>query len=136
MSDSKQVLILTASYDALEALKTFVEQSAPSASVQIVSQIHLALHELCANIIRHAYAGHSGQIELTAERGSGVIQYVVRDTAPRAYVAPPEITAPDPVSLPEGGWGIYIVHQVMNRVEYQRFSDGNEWRLTKDLSAF
>jgi serine/threonine-protein kinase RsbW len=128
-----QTLTLPASLDALAALHPFVQSASPSLSEPLVSQIVLAVHELCTNIIRHAYAGADGEIYMEATWKPGSITFLIRDHAPRAFTLPRTIVQPDPASLPEGGWGIYIVHKVMNQVEYRRLHNGNEWILKKYL---
>jgi anti-sigma regulatory factor (Ser/Thr protein kinase) len=67
-------------------------------------------------------------------RSSDRIQFTIHDTGSQAYSSPTFVEPPDPESLPESGWGIYIVHQVMDRVEYRRLSSGNEWYLEKRLT--
>ena len=135
MSTVTHSLTLPASYDVLDQLKPFVEKTAIPAPTLEVARLVLAIHELCANIIRHAYDGQNGTISLVAERTPDRVQYRVRDYAPRGYTPPPRPSMPDPLTLPESGWGIFILHEVMTVVEYRRLPDGNEWLLIRELPA-
>jgi serine/threonine-protein kinase RsbW len=128
-------LTIPARYEALNELGPFVQAAASPAHSRVVTQMTLAVHELCANIIRHAYDGNEGMIYLEAARKPEWVEYLIRDHAPRGYTPPKHIALPDPLSLPEGGWGIFIVHEVMTTVEYRRLPDGNEWMLGKKLST-
>jgi sigma-B regulation protein RsbU (phosphoserine phosphatase) len=127
-------LILPATYAALDGLKPFIAALVDAAAEKTLSQIVLAVHELCINIVEHAYAGTEGEIRIEAVRSSDRIQFTIHDTGSQAYTSPTFVEPPDPESLPESGWGIYIVHQVMDRVEYRRLSSGNEWYLEKRLT--
>ncbi|HLU09532.1 MAG TPA: SpoIIE family protein phosphatase [Oceanobacillus sp.] len=126
-------LVLPARFEVLEGLKPFITELTAPVPEKIQSQIILALHELCINIVSHAYAGAEGEIQIEAVRYSDRIQFTIHDTGPHAYILTNSVDAPDPANLPEGGWGIYILHQVMDRVEYRRLSASNEWYLEKRL---
>ncbi|MEO1443463.1 MAG: ATP-binding protein, partial [Chloroflexota bacterium] len=43
------------------------------------------------------------------------------------------IDGPDPLDLPEGGMGMFIIHQTFERVDYARTDDGNLWTLEKRI---
>src|SRR5262245_34030148 len=112
---TSRILTVPADLKTIENMTDFVESIVVDYPSQLRSQIVLAIHELCLNIVEHAYAGATGEIELNADDENGILNVVVRDYAPNAYVASDEITAPDPLDYPEGGWGLYILHQVMDK---------------------
>jgi anti-sigma regulatory factor (Ser/Thr protein kinase) len=93
----------------------------------------LALHELCTNIIRHGCASAEGIIVIEGRREPQAITYVVRDTATHPFSPPPDISLPDPHSLPQGGWGMYILYRLMDQIEYRRVGSGSEWILKRYL---
>lgn len=95
--------------------------------------IALAVHELGANIVRHAYAGTPGAIGIDVTLAPGRLTIVCRDRAPNRYTPPACVRPPDPHDLPEGGWGLYLIYQIIDQVDYQPQPDGNEWRLVKRL---
>lgn len=127
-----QKLLLTANFNQLERLAPFIQQAAPLSGAAL-TQVVLAVHELCANIVEHAYAGLPGEINVEVVCESDLLIIIIRDSAPRAYAAP-SIQKPDPLTLPESGWGMYILDQIMDHVDYRRAPFGNEWRLWKLLN--
>lgn len=126
-------LTMPAEFGALEQLQPYLDHLIGTAPDRTRSEVMLAIHELCTNVIEHGYAGVEGSIIIRANVEAGVFTITLRDHAPNAYETSREIAAPAPDSLPEGGWGMFIVHQVMDEVHYTRHADGNEWRLTKTL---
>ena len=92
-------------------------------------QIELCIAEAATNAIRHAYhgkPGHQVAVSLSADNGELLVE--VSDTG---TVMPPEHQQTlrsgskawdgqpvDRRSLPEGGRGLEIIHQVMDRVSY------------------
>jgi len=97
-------------------------------------KIVLALQELFVNIVEHAYDGTDGDIRLNIEWEAQQLRIQVVDRAPKAFTPPAEITPPDPFSLPEGGMGLYILHQSFDEVSYSRQHDENIWHLQKTLT--
>lgn len=128
------VITLDASYAELSRLDEFMHRLLPPPLDVLRPAVQLAVHELCINIIEHAYAGSTGTITISGEIREQVLTLILRDTAARIYdppALPPD--TPSPVLLPEGGWGMAIVHTTMDLVTYQPLPTGNEWRLTKRL---
>lgn len=101
--------------------------------VKPLTEIVLAVQELCVNIVKHAYAGTSGDIQIQIDWSNDLLQMVFDDQAPHAYNTAQAITPPDPLGLPERGMGLYVIHQVFEEVVYTRLQVGNQWRLTKKL---
>src|SRR5258708_15293520 len=102
-----------ADLEALEQLTPFIESIARTASGRMQHQLALAVHELCVNIIQHAYAGTTGQITLQAECYQHGLCLSVYDSAPNAFRNVFR-RAPDPLDLPGSGWGVGIFHRVMD----------------------
>lgn len=100
---------------------------------EVEAAVVLGIQELCINIVRHAYAGAAGSIQFQIERSSDTLQFTIHDTGQNAYQPTREITAPDPLDLPESGMGLFIIHQTFDRVDYERLPDGNRWVLVKTL---
>ena len=123
-------LTIPAELEALEQLDGFIAQLTEGRDARLRTQLTLAVHELCMNIVQHAYEGETGSIQVDAETDAQRIQFVIQDTASIAYEESP-VVAPDPLSLPEHGWGMVILERVMDSVDYQRAEHGNRWHLTK-----
>ena len=96
--------------------------------------LRLVIQELGTNIVRHAYNGLTGTIEAHFKREGVQLIMEFRDFAPNSFTAPDEIILPNPESLPSGGWGLYLIHQGVDKVTYERLADGNLWKLLKTLS--
>ncbi|HAJ38102.1 MAG TPA: ATP-binding protein [Chloroflexi bacterium] len=94
----------------------------------------LALHELCVNIIKHAYAGEKRQFSVVFDLmyDPTRIQIDTYDNGGRfnldAWQSP---NLDDP---PIHGLGIYLMRQLMDEVSYESLPTGNHWRLVKLLS--
>ena len=123
-------LTIPATLDALAQITPFIEKMTPSASDRLRTQLVLAVHELCVNIVQHAYNGTEGMIELTAECDDRNLQLFTYDSGPFAYQQT-EVIAPDPLDLPESGWGLVILERVMDEVHYERLESINQWHLVK-----
>jgi anti-sigma regulatory factor (Ser/Thr protein kinase) len=90
----------------------------------------LAVNEACANIHRHAYAGRrDGTIEFRLEMQGETLRIRIRDFGSRFH--PGEYRTPDPDELSESGYGLFLIHSLMDEVEYVRKKAGTELRLAK-----
>jgi len=95
-------------------------------------ELELAVSEVLTNIVQHAYGGRGkcgeirGEFRLEADR----IQVdAYDDGAPFELAAVP---APDPHRPREGGYGVHIIRQLMDEVDYWPSTEaGNHWRLVK-----
>ncbi len=92
----------------------------------------VALSEALANAHRHGYAGTpSGPIDLEAETAGGFVRVSVRDHGagfdPAAW-RPPELGKPL-----EGGYGLVLIQQLMDRVEFPDVDRGTEIVMWKRL---
>jgi serine/threonine-protein kinase RsbW len=89
------------------------------------------VHEACANIIEHAYRFSEGRIavhiSLCEQPDSIVIDLF--DTGEKAVldeVRPPNLNEPQ-----IKGYGLFLIQQLMDSVEYLSEAEGNHWRLEK-----
>ncbi len=115
-----------------EACRSLPSLPAPPASDDFVYLVELAVSEICTNIIQHAYLMTSGEIRGSLILLSNGIQIDLYDDGegfdPDAIPAP----SPEPDILNEGGYGLHIVRQIMDSVQYQADTPkGNHWRLIK-----
>lgn len=107
------------------------------AMVKWLIQVQLAVTEVVSNIIIHAYADWHGEIHglitlypdrLEIELVDSGIAFDMRD------VIRPEVDDLD--NLAEGGYGLSIIHDVMDEVVYQRVADRhNYWKLGRRLTT-
>jgi serine/threonine-protein kinase RsbW len=95
--------------------------------------IELAVHEACVNIIMHAYAETTGRIQMTITLSENPcrLEILLQDTGKAGSLE--ELAAPDPGELRERGYGLFLIKQLMDSVEYFPQNGNNRWRLVKNL---
>ena len=121
--------------DALEAFDAF--RSRCALGHDAAWPVQVALDEVLANIVGHAYGGRSdGVIDLDFTLTSSTLVVTVCDDGP----------AVDPLALPEpdtalplearqpGGLGIRLVTHLMQQVEYSRRDGRNRLVLIRELA--
>jgi serine/threonine-protein kinase RsbW len=108
--------------------------------------VELAVHEVCTNIVEHAYAGMPGgdiAVALTLETKEGEPRRAQSQASTRRLVVELQDTGRpfDPQAAPavnldlpqEGGYGLYLAQTLLDEVRYERRTGCNVWRLTKHL---
>lgn len=100
----------------------------------IVYNIQLAVHEVCTNIIEHAYeydARMPVQLSFYVSRNENRLEIILRDQGNK--FDPSKVVAPELGTAQERGLGLFLVHELMDSVDY--FHDGiwNRWTLVKKL---
>jgi serine/threonine-protein kinase RsbW len=103
----------------------------PEAAI-LTYNVQLAVHEICTNIVEHAYQNTAtNRIAMTISLAAQPQRLVVelRDTG-RAFdlaaVQTPTLDNPQ-----EGGYGLFLVRELMDEVSYDPQPGNNRWRLTK-----
>lgn len=105
------------------------------AAPDLVERAELLLAEILNNIAEHAYGGTTpGRIELRCALGPAGLVITVRDWGrplPHALLRPPcTADPPQPTcavdSLPEGGFGWSIIHQMAQKLRAYREVDCNQ----------
>jgi serine phosphatase RsbU (regulator of sigma subunit)/anti-sigma regulatory factor (Ser/Thr protein kinase) len=94
---------------------------------QIAAKIELAIHEICVNIVEHAYEGGGGSIGLTVHRSGDFLHFGILDNGIGFDFG--RVTEPDPLNPSVRGYGLMIVRQLTKSVEYSHGADRNEWTL-------
>jgi anti-sigma regulatory factor (Ser/Thr protein kinase) len=88
------------------------------------SEILVACGEACANVVRHAYATAPGDMVLEARIAEGQLDVTVRDQG--GWRAPVDRG---------GGWGLQLIHGLMDSVDVDRGTDGTVVRMRRRLTA-
>ncbi len=88
---------------------------------RLIYDLQLAVDEACINVIRHAYDGSDGEIEVSIDLTDKGVQAVIRDWG--AAFDPLSVPEPDvSASLHErtpGGLGLFLMRNVMDQVDFQ-----------------
>jgi serine/threonine-protein kinase RsbW len=101
-------------------------------------QVKVCIAEAVNNAIIHAYGRQGGQpVEVEVERSADRVVCRIADFGKPmpegALRQKPQLDycPKDVARLPEGGMGLYIMHQVMDRVEYESKNGRNVLTLTR-----
>ena len=133
----RRILTLSNKVSELEKLTLFIDDVCESAGVDIATamSINLAMEEAVSNIIFYAYPGGETEHTITVRyaRKDHELHFDIYD---RGVPFDPTARAEADVSLSAeerkiGGLGIFLVKQIMDRVEYERRGDENILKLTK-----
>jgi serine/threonine-protein kinase RsbW len=120
------------------SIKAIIEQIEVIAERDIVTHnVVLAVHEICANIVEHAYAEKKGRIEifvdLAMEPGRIIIDLIDKGKPFDINSVP----LPDLDNAPVRGYGLFLARELMDEVIYQpgipSGKNSNLWRLKKTL---
>jgi serine/threonine-protein kinase RsbW len=97
------------------------------------STAEIVLAEVLNNIVEHAYAGHSGMIDIVLAVADGGLVVQTRDDGaalPDRVLAQPSILPATTVDdLPEGGFGWYLIRTLSNDLAYRRSDSCNHLTL-------
>ena len=97
--------------------------------------LELAVVEAATNVVRHAYGGRGGRLELELARDGNALAISVVDSGvpfdPTRLPAPREPDPGDPSTWPEGGMGLPIIRASCDDLRYR--SEGGRNRLTLHL---
>lgn len=122
-------LTVTATMDQIPVITAFVEEELERRQCppKIRLQLELVIDELISNIVRYAYGDDGGDITVQLEWEEDPAAVVLTFVDQGVPYDPLQRQDPD-VSLPaeqrqNGGLGIFLVKQLMDRLEYQ-FTDG------------
>ena len=132
------VLEIIAEEIYLETVAKFIENTLESAvfpddAEMKIFSVKLSIHEACVNIIEHAYKGLPGPIrlEVTLDRISKKVQLDLYDQGAPAHLD--EINPPNLDKPQIKGYGLFLMQQLMDSVDYFHESGTNHWRLVKQL---
>lgn len=132
-------LSIPASLDKLSTLRHWLEETLRSHSSLGVSDeqvfhIQLAVQEAAVNVVRHSgFADTNQAIDVTVTIADQIVAIeLLYEGVEFGGTAPP----PDFDSPGEGGFGLFIISQAMDEVEYGRSTSSRNFiRLKKQLST-
>jgi serine/threonine-protein kinase RsbW len=98
-----------------------------------IYQLQLAIHEVCNNVIEHAYGDETGQLQVQITIPSAT-QPLVVDLFDNGAPFDPAELAPQALTEPRvAGYGLFLAHQLLDEVTYSRTAEVNHWRLVKAI---
>lgn len=96
--------------------------------------LELAIQEIGVNIATHAYAEQNGRIQMVATLDQQPPRIVIKLQDTGKSFDPHQVPTPRLGELQEHGFGLFLVHQLMDKVEYRPGDNGNFWQLEKNVS--
>lgn len=126
--------------ESLQDFRQFIREhcvNVPGVNNEILYAVQLAVDEACTNIITHGYQDlNPGSIILDLELDLNKITVSLTDFG--HSFEPSNAPAPDihaPLEERElGGYGLFLIQQSMDEMDYQVTEDGNRMILTKYLN--
>jgi serine/threonine-protein kinase RsbW len=128
-------ILLPSRASALRDARRFVDQVAARAgfSHPAREEISLAVTEAVSNAIRHGSpAGEADHVELRVEWQDPWLVVIVRDHGPP--FSPPKPTLPDPATFAEHGRGLFLMHHLMDKIQFEA-DGGTVVRMIKRLPS-
>jgi serine/threonine-protein kinase RsbW len=106
------------------------------AEPQVVSyNVQLALQEICANIVDHAYEGAGGRLAVAMYVALEPWRLVIELSDMGRSFDLAAAREPDLDEAQEGGYGLFLARALMDEVSYAPGAEGNYWRLVKQLEG-
>ena len=107
--------------DVLSVLKTPME---------VTGDVVLAASEAVTNAVVHGYEEtRRGRVDMSIQVLNGSVMLTIRDYG--SGVGRKPYTAPDTGIPHEGGYGVYLLHSLMDEVEVRSLEKGTEVRMKK-----
>jgi serine/threonine-protein kinase RsbW len=96
--------------------------------------LQLAVHEICTNIVDHAYRAQTGHIHIvfTLRPSPPALVVEIHDNGVSFDLS--QVRAPALGEAQERGFGLFLVRQIMDEVSYDTEPNHNRWRLMKNLT--
>ncbi len=144
-ADDKLCLHLSCNSDCILIVRAIVRVMTQRAKLSLrhSNRIAVAVDELYANIINHAYAGElQGRIEIEAcilHEGDkqAALLFTFRDYAATLWKPDLQAMANQDLASPPtpGGLGIKLICSIADHCEHQQLEDGNAWRLIFNIES-
>jgi len=117
-----------------ERLQQFITRHIQYCDDQSQYDISLAMHEICTNIIDHAYGPNQiGEIEISFSLCHNPFGLEIELIDNGRSFEFDSIIAPDLNEPQVRGYGLFLVKQLMDEVTYSTCDTHNKWLLTKFL---
>lgn len=116
------------------ALEAFLDELGIAQNVKY--DILIASDEVFANIYMHGYEKRTdGRIEFSAQAEGDAITIEFIDHAPRGFPSGRDISLPADVFDSDGGFGLFIIHKLMDEVRVSRAGSANRLVMKKNITA-
>lgn len=126
--------------DRLGEVRDFVEARIGAAGLpaERAGELVLAVDEAVSNIIMHGATSEDGLIEIRVKQDPAAVVVQIRDDGPLfdpTRVEDPHLEISPLVREKGGGFGVYLLNTLVDRVSYRVTEDGwNELLLQKNMA--
>jgi anti-sigma regulatory factor (Ser/Thr protein kinase) len=104
--------------------------SAHKTPMDVIGDVVLATSEAVTNAVVHGYEEtHKGRVDMSIQLSDSSVTITIRDYGSGLGRKP--YTAPDTGIPHEGGYGVYLLHSLMDEVEVRSLDKGTEVRMKK-----
>jgi len=123
------------SLSVLEACVTALLSQEPNLSDRDARtfEVALAVHETCLNIIEHAYRGQPGRVQVSFTFLDNPRRLVVELHDGGAAFDLSQVSTPNLAEPQTHGYGLFLIHRLVDDVVYTPKPGNNHWRLVKRL---
>jgi len=104
--------------------------------------VQLAVQEICVNVVKHAYGGedegdggHDNRIAIALTLAAPPLRLIVECHDGGQSFDPARIPIPDLEHAQVNGYGLFLVHHLIDTVTYDPCPGHNRWRLVKYLQG-
>jgi sigma-B regulation protein RsbU (phosphoserine phosphatase) len=123
-------LTYPATLEHLSDIVADIRRAAEAYGEGFAHEIELAASEIVTNVITHACRERLGDLRVQLTLSSDRLQIDSYDDGEPFDLD--QVTAPEPDELQEGGYGLFVVRQIVDELEYEPATpQGNHWRLVK-----
>ena len=133
----ENTLVIKSRPDQIARVRNWVAEKAQAAgfSTEDVFALKLAVSETCTNVIRHAYEGAADKdIVLSIGIEGDTLSLTIQDFGKKFDLS--RYKSPDLDEPAEGGYGVYLIRELMDEVEYDTSSpQGTVLRMVKRKGA-
>ena len=133
-------LAVSSTTDEIRVLAEFAcAAAAETFSEEDVTGIEVAVVEAANNILKHSYKGEPDHIiELTISHKGTEMEFALKDTGPEfdiSKVSRPELKWDDISDIPESGRGVFIIREIMDRLDYIRTDGINILKMVRVIAG-
>ena len=139
MNNMEKKLVIKNEISEIGKLATFIEELGEVLVLapDMIFNLNLALEEAVTNVILYAYPKEEQKdIFISANMSDNILIFVLTDSGKE--FDPTKVPDAD-ITLPAeereiGGLGIFLIRQIMDKVEYQRIDGKNVLSMSKQLN--
>ncbi len=99
----------------------------------VIYQAKLAAHETFTNIVEHAYREGPGRVLITMAVIADPNRLEIELCDAGRPFSMPEVRLPNQNGEQSKGYGLYLIHQLLEQVNYYPEAGNNRWHLVKLL---